>query len=223
MVDSGLRAVQRHSHTDVVTQSYFRIGVVAPMRIEFEQIALERSDRILIRRSGVGPSNATAAAKTLIGEGCELIISWGFCGALKNLEVGDIVRAGCVIDASTDERFTSQLSLPDVVISTNRVADRSRKLELGSSGASAVDMESAAIARTCLSANVAFAVLRVVVDDRNASWPARFDGFSNVSLPAKLVLALKHPFEFFHAGYSIYRAKTRLKRLSLELEGFLSV
>lgn len=221
MVDSRLRGVQRHRHTEVVTQSYFRIGVVAPMRIEFAQITPMRSDRLLVRRSGVGPAKAAAAAKTLIGDGCELIISWGFCGALTNLTPGDIVRAGCVIDESTDERFTSPLPLPDTVISTEEVAGRTRKSELASGGALAVDMESAAIARTCDAENVAFAVFRVVVDDQRANWPSKFDGSARMSLPGKLAVAMKHPLELIVAGYSIYRAKVALQRLSVELVALL--
>ncbi len=131
------------------------------------------------------------------------------------------MRAGCVIDESTDERFTSSLPLPDTVVSTEEVADRTRKSELASGGALAVDMESAAIARTCDAENVAFAVFRVVVDDQRANWPSKFDGSARMSLPGKLAVAMKHPLELIVAGYSIYRAKVALKRLSVELVALL--
>lgn len=218
MVDSALRGVQRHSHTDPVIESYFRMGVVAPMRVEFNQIAHLRSARMLILRSGIGPANAAAATQALIDQGCKLIISWGLCGALENLEVGDIVRAGNVIDAATNQRFTSPLSLPDTVISTNHIADQRTKLDLANRGAVAVDMESAAVARTCVSEHIAFLVLRVVVDDKGATWPARIEHFSHAGPSGRLALLIRHPLELFVALYSIYRGKACLKRLSIELE-----
>ena len=220
MVDSSLRDVQQHRHTHPVIQRYIPIGVVAPMRIEFRQIAHLRSERLLIRHSGVGPDRASAAAIALIHEGCRLIISWGFCGALGNLEVGDIVRAGTVIDAATNQRLSSSLPLPDTVISTDQVAHRRRKVDLANSGAVAVDMESAAIARVCIAEKLAFAVLRVVVDDRQASWPSRFEDFSVAGPWGRLALAIQHPQELFVALSCIHRGKAGLKRLSSELEGF---
>ena len=199
---------------------YFRIGVVAPMRVEFNQIAHLQSERILIRRSGIGPARAAAATRVLIGKGCKLIISWGFCGALSDLNVGDIVRAGIAIDAVTNQRFSSSLSLPDTIISASEVADPRRKVDLATSGAVAVDMESAAVARVCVTEKVTFAVLRVVVDDKAADWPSKLERFRDANLTARLGLAIRYPRELSVASRSIYRGKVCLKRLSVELGKF---
>lgn len=199
----------------------FRMGVIAPLGLEFRQIAHLQSEAILIRRAGVGPANGASAAQSLIDEGCGLIVSWGFCGALGNLRVGDVVRAGRVIDASTNEQFQSSFSLPDTVISTHYVADGETKRHLADSGAVAVDMESASIARVCQVQEIAFAVLRVVVDDREANWPRLFERFSGASALRRLALGTRHPVVLSIALLNIYRGTLALKKLSVELEDFL--
>src|SRR5258708_19604646 len=76
------------------------------------------------------------------------LFSVGLAGACDpTLKVGDIVRAGTVVDTRSGERF-SDPKFKDVLVSSTSIASVKEKLRLHDSyGASAVDMEAASVAR----------------------------------------------------------------------------
>jgi adenosylhomocysteine nucleosidase len=142
------------------------------------------ADGNLLVISGMGPQRATRAAQALVAAGAQALLSFGLAGALD-----PELRAGVVLlpqDVRNDagqvhstygpwrERLASQararadsqvraggalLSVAEPLISS---ASKSRAWS--HTGASAVDMESFAIASVAVEKAVPFAVVRVVVD-----------------------------------------------------------
>ncbi len=125
-----------------------------------------------------------AAAKRLIAEGVEGLLSFGIAGGLKpGLGPGTMIVATEVIDETgrfeTAKTWRAALiaRLPGAraggLLGSNRVvataADKARLYER--SGALALDMESHAVARVATTAGLPFAALRVIADDASASLP----------------------------------------------------
>lgn len=137
-----------------------------------------RGDRWILIANGPGEKLATEPLTRRIE--VDGIISAGFCGALDpSLRVGDIVRE---------------------VHSLARVAvTAAEKRELrASTGARAVDMESAALARVARSWNVPFHVIRAVSDTAQEDMPLDFnlyrDSAGRFSRSRIALAALAHPF-----------------------------
>ncbi len=102
-----------------------------------------------IRVSGVGRGNARRAIATALQTlEPRLVVAAGFCGALvPALKIGDIVAS------------------PDILTVDHLVADpREKRLLAERHDASAVDMESDAIADVCAARNVPFTAIRAVSD-----------------------------------------------------------
>jgi adenosylhomocysteine nucleosidase len=94
------------------------------------------------------------------------LISVGLAGACDpKMRVGEIVRAGVVVDARTGERFVdSRFEL--VLVSTDAIASVKEKARLHASySAAAVDMEAAAVARLALAHGLGFHAIKAISDE----------------------------------------------------------
>lgn len=125
-----------------------------------------------------------AAAKRLIAEGVEALLSFGIAGGLKpGLGPGTMIVATDVIDETgrfeTAKTWRAELiaRLPGAragsLLGSDRIVatavEKARLYER--SGALALDMESHAVARAAADAGLPFAALRVIADDASVSLP----------------------------------------------------
>jgi adenosylhomocysteine nucleosidase len=93
------------------------------------------------------------------------LLSVGLAGACDpGLRVGEIVRAGVVIDGETGETFEDE-RFKQVVVTTDAIAgvhEKERLLRIY--GAAAVDMEAAAVARLAREHDLGFAAIKAISD-----------------------------------------------------------
>ena len=94
------------------------------------------------------------------------LISVGLAGACDaKLRVGEIVRAGVVVDARTGERF-EDAQFKQVLVSTDAIASVKEKARLHASySAAAVDMEAASVARLAQSHVLGFHAIKAISDE----------------------------------------------------------
>jgi nucleoside phosphorylase len=160
---------------------------------QFRQSPLTETDsiRLIVARSGVGPENAVAASRWLIGEGVGALGVSGVSGGLApELGPGDLILADAVIQAEGD-RFrqvwkegagfavTAYGALTGRGVAVYRgpiitvqrpVLSSSHKASLfKESKALAVDMESAAVASVARTAGRPFFAIRAVCDPAGRS------------------------------------------------------
>ena len=132
--------------------------------------------------SGLGPKRAAAAARALVAEGVDGLVSWGSATALVPwLAAGDLllprtlvtaVGASLAVDADWGERLTGAIAdrarirngplaeVGDVLV--DAVAKQALHER---SGALAADMESAAIAAVAAEFELPFIAVRAIADD----------------------------------------------------------
>jgi adenosylhomocysteine nucleosidase len=151
--------------------------------------------QVLLVRTGVGPQAAARAADRVFARAhAGAALSIGTCGALSpDLAAGDAVIATEVLDAESGERFPADMGLLDRARTTpqgsrthrfGRVATVSsvvaspndKKALADRTGADAVDMESAVLARASRDAGVPFVAVRAVLDLANEGLPIHPDG-----------------------------------------------
>jgi adenosylhomocysteine nucleosidase len=166
-----------------------RVGIVCALRSEARHLGRIASPPATVQPladgnlwvlSGAGQGAAAAGARALLSAGADALLSFGLAGGLDpGLSAGRIVVpaeilapdgtvSGC--DASWREQLAAALAghapvggrLASVVAPLASAA--AKRALFAASGACAVDMESAAIARVAHSSGVPCAVVRVVVD-----------------------------------------------------------
>ena len=154
--------------------------VAAPLRIEAALIA-SATRGALVRKTGMGPERAKAAAAELAADAGRAIIVLGFCGGLDASSLpGEVIVAEEVYAAGdeghAESRVRCDLSGELVqqltgrgmkvrsgeVVCVSRLALGERRAELHASGAIAVDMESVWLAGGA--GGRPFGVVRVVLD-----------------------------------------------------------
>lgn len=166
-----------------------RIGVVAALDWEAGVFSAVQptGPELLIEIAGPGPAAAAAGAERAVARGADLLISWGSAGALGAAESGSIVLASGVLDTArhrfaADARLSNALASAlhgvatvhraELVSTESPVTTPGGKRRLAeSSGAIAVDMESAAIAGVAGRSGLPLVVVRVIVDGRNHRVP----------------------------------------------------
>jgi adenosylhomocysteine nucleosidase len=127
---------------------------------------------------GIGAEAARRATEAVIREVSPgRVISTGFAGALDgSLEVGDILEPRTVINSSDGVR-TEAGSGEGILVSSATVANKEQKARLSKAyGATAVDMEAAAVAQGAEARGVEFGALKAISDAADFSLPA-IDGF----------------------------------------------
>jgi 4-hydroxy-3-methylbut-2-enyl diphosphate reductase len=154
--------------------------IAAPLRIEAALVS-SAARGLRVRKTGMGPVHARAAARALAGEAAQAVLVLGFCGGLDELSVpGEVIVAEEVYAASeqghpgetvscarTDELLGMlagrgmKVRLGKIAC-VPRLALGERRRELHAGGAIAVDMESVWLAPAA--GGRAFAVVRVVLD-----------------------------------------------------------
>jgi adenosylhomocysteine nucleosidase len=118
----------------------------------------------------MGAAAASRVGASIANAHPRAILAVGFCGALDpTLRVGDLVAAEEVVDEGSGERFAADPALlaaapgrVGVLVSARRIArtpEERARLE-----GTAVDLESAALARSAGAAGVPFLALRAVTD-----------------------------------------------------------
>ena len=158
-----------------------RLGVVTGMMAEARRLPRGVAGSApLVACSGADSARAAAAARRLIADGAEALLSFGLAGGLDpRLNPGDLIVADMVVDRDrqlydTDLAWRVALfqaldpARPTggaVVGSEAPVATTDDKTRLrDATGAVAVDMESFAVASVADEAGVPFAILRAVAD-----------------------------------------------------------
>lgn len=117
--------------------------------------------------AGMGPARAALAVQAALSlKPVTALLSSGLAGACDPLlHVGDIIRAGVVIDARTGERFTNHL-FNETLVTTPVIASINEKQRLYASyKASAVDMEAATVARLAEVHNITFRAIKSISDE----------------------------------------------------------
>ena len=174
-----------------------KVGIIAALPDEAKclyQDSLNIADPVEIQNdiylclSGIGENSAKTAMKSLLKYNIQGVISWGVAGAIDpKLNVGDILISETVL--YNDNKYTSSLSwlnkinqelqnnysfINSGVIATIQEICSSieKKASLfENTGASAVDMESGAIAELAQSENIDYLILRVISDNANTVIP----------------------------------------------------
>jgi adenosylhomocysteine nucleosidase len=133
----------------------------------------EKDDFVLVC-GGIGAEAARRAAEAVIAVYAPSVIySAGFAGALDPaLKVGEVVQPRRVVNASDGSSVNFDQG-EGILVSFGSVASPAQKASLRDSfGAQAVDMEAAAIARAAEARGAAFAVVKVISDEFDFSFPA---------------------------------------------------
>lgn len=165
-----------------------RLGIITGLIRETRCLCvLPAEGRPAVRCHGPGPAPAAEAARTLVGEGCQALLSFGIAGGLDPaLGPGDVVVADQVVapggaryptDAAWRNGLTAllggQSALSAPLAGSDRVvmepAAKGRLFE--ETGAVAVDMESHAVAEVAAAAGVPFLALRAVSDTAAGTVP----------------------------------------------------
>jgi adenosylhomocysteine nucleosidase len=127
--------------------------------------------------AGMGAARAALACEAAMAAlRCDTLISAGLAGACDPaLRVGDVVRAGVVVDSATGERFESDGE--QVIVTGGAIASVREKARLRASyGAAAVEMEAAAVARIAGAHGMGFRAIKAVSDEADCEmeYLARF-------------------------------------------------
>jgi adenosylhomocysteine nucleosidase len=133
----------------------------------------ENGDAALVC-GGIGAEAARRATEAMIREVSPVrVISVGFAGALDgSLQVGQVLEPRTVINAADGAR-TEVGSGEGILVSSATVAGNEQKIRLGKAyGATAVDMEAAAVAQGAEARGVEFGALKAISDAADFSLPA---------------------------------------------------
>ena len=133
------------------------------------KIRLYTKDSAVVACAGMGPARATLAVEAAMAASpVTALLSAGLAGACDPaLRVGDIVRAGVVVDAKSGERY-SDSQFHQVLVTAVSISGATEKKRLYESyGASAVDMEAATVARLAEARGVRFQAIKSVSDEAN--------------------------------------------------------
>jgi len=124
-------------------------------------------DEAVVACAGMGAARATLAVQAAMSAmPLAELISVGVAGACDpKMRVGEIVRAGVVVDARTGERF-EDLQFRQVLVSTDAIASVREKARLHAAYyAHAVDMEAATVARLAQAHGLGFRAIKVISDE----------------------------------------------------------
>jgi len=158
-----------------------RIAIIAALELEAKipkQVCGAQCPIVYV--SGPGSERARLIAERAVADGAEAILSWGLAGGLSELALtGTVVLPETVIsdagqwttDSVWRERLAAALAdhfslIDQPLFSAKHVltTPQEKSATARASGASTVDMESAAIANVASDNGIAFVALRVVAD-----------------------------------------------------------
>ena len=131
------------------------------------------NEDVVVMCGGMGAGAARWATATVIKEFAPArVVSVGYAGALDStLKVGEVFEPRMVINAKDGSR-TDTGSGEKALVSYEYIAGKGQKAKLHKAyGASAVDMEAAAVAQGAQAAGIEFAALKVISDDADSDMP----------------------------------------------------
>ena len=168
----------------------FRVAIVAALEREVRSLVREwrvheqeaggrrfrffEKDDVVVVCGGIGAEAARRAAEAVIVlYAPKVVCSVGFAGALDpGLRVADIIQPGRVVNAGDGSSVKLNRG-EGVLVSFGAVASAAQKAKLRASfGAKAVDMEAASVARAAEARGVGLAVVKVISDEFDFSFPA---------------------------------------------------
>lgn len=132
-----------------------------------DQIVVYSNEHAVVAHAGMGPERAAMAVQAAMAvRPVTALVSVGLAGGCDpSVRVGDIVRAGVVVDTQSGERYSDSEFL-QVLVSAPHIASVKEKQRLFASYlASAVDMEAATVARIARGHNLPFRAIKVISDD----------------------------------------------------------
>jgi len=205
------------------------------------------ADNSVLMISGIGADQAAKAATKLIQHGADALLSWGCAGALSGaLHPGDlllpiIIKTKTGQSMHTNKQWHAHLSsllLDHGTIATGALVESAeiiakpvqKQILSQSSGAVAVDMESAAIALMAHDAGIPFMAIRAIADDLDSIIPVyinqAMDAYGNMNSIHMLGLLLTHPAswcQLMRLGWQFNAAKTTLSliRKKIGIDGLL--
>jgi adenosylhomocysteine nucleosidase len=188
---------------------------------------------------GAGPQNAKLAAEFLVSQGVDGLISWGCAGSLvEPLNPGHLLIPDRVIaadgaifqpDPYWRNGIMAKLSslpfsisaLPLAESSTVVANQRDKRVLHSDTFCAAVDMETAAIAKSASEARIPFVALRAIADSSNMEIPhsvlSALNQRGDVRLPRLMLEILKSPGEIkrlINLGSAFKKAIETLSELS---------
>ncbi len=201
-----------------------QIGVVAAMcrearlllgrRVAAGQI-VDLDSRVSVAVCGIGPQCADEAARALLARGCRSLVSFGTAGSLRpEVPAGTLIIAQCVRDESGREYImddawrkrllTNYPASDPALVSALMVSTAQAQLSSEAkqhlaehTGASAVDMESATVARIAEQHQIPVLVVRAVSDSVAQQLPekllATVDRYGQLCIPAFLKALCQQP------------------------------
>ncbi|MGF1448480.1 MAG: phosphorylase [Opitutales bacterium] len=200
--------------TGIVSGLLFEARAVVGKAAEAGRALPHPSGQTWVQVAGIGPERARAAAESLIAQqGVEVLLSWGTCaGLVAGVSSGALVvprqiRSGSGTILETDPGLQAALvralgDLADVketpLAEATEVVEsvRAKQALAERSGAAAVDMESAAVARVAREAGVAFVAVRAVIDPHDQALPkavlALSDAYGRIRWSRLPGCALRH-------------------------------
>jgi adenosylhomocysteine nucleosidase len=194
-------------------------------------------DSAFLRLAGMGPDRAGRAADALVAEGAAALISWGCAGGLQeSILPGTLILPDKIltsdlkplsVDISWRERLLRRLQghldimKGPLIESPNVLRSPPEKTALfEKSGALAVDMESAAIARVAVAAQLPFLAVRAVSDSATLAIPPPLlnvtDVFGRVRLFQLLISLARRPHllpSLIRLGFSFRAAQNTLTKV----------
>jgi adenosylhomocysteine nucleosidase len=132
-----------------------------------DQIVVYSNERAVVAHAGMGSGRVAMAVQAAMAlRPVTTLLSVGLAGGCDpSVRVGDIVRAGVVVDTLSGERFSNS-EFRQVLASAPSIASVREKQRLFASySASAVDMEAATVARIAEGHNLSFRAIKVISDD----------------------------------------------------------
>jgi adenosylhomocysteine nucleosidase len=198
------------------------------------------TENILLSFAGAGPINADLAARRLIEQGANCLISWGCAAALApQLKPGDLVVPERLLSEQqafhTNNQWSqhlqktmgTQLNLftGTLAESINIVASSADKRRIHQNcGALALDMESAAVVKAAQQANLPCVVIRAIADPVTMDLPQSvvhaLNDQGRVELSKLLRFLLAHPWEIpalIKLGLHFNAARKTLKKIAKQL------
>jgi adenosylhomocysteine nucleosidase len=175
---------------------------------------------------GMGAGAARRATATVINEFApSRVVSVGFAGALdRTLKVGEVFEPRIVINAKDGSR-TDTGSGDKLLVSYDFVAGKGQKSSLHKAyGASAVDMEAAAVAQGAQAAGVQFAALKAVSDAADSDMPpmAEFVGDNGQFYSSRFVVYVAAHPRLWGMTFALARNTSKASRaLSAAIIGYL--
>lgn len=217
-----------------------RLGIVVGYRAEADCLA----PGLQVLCSGADTERARAAVLRLRSEGVAGLVSFGLAGGLvAELAPGDLLLPHAVIlpdggSVATDPAWRARLAAilehagmhprdTPIAASEHLVATPAAKTALAaSSGAAAVDMESAEVAAVAAQAGLPFLVLRAVADRSDQGVPraaqGAIDDRGEIRHVAVLAGVLRRPWEIrplIELGRSSARGLASLRRVAVLAPG----